>query len=247
MNTVEFSREFDILYNNIMSNSAPGLNEYEKSVFLTKAQDELIKTYFNPYGNKYRSGIDDSVKRQMDLSELITTISYLQNEFIPTVPYKIDDRSIFVALPSNLMLILNEKIDGIQGSLQVIPVSYDEYQRLMMKPFKSPKKRSVWRLVADTINLDPVTNNSSNMMAELITDVTITKYVIRYVRRPKPIILANLHSLYGNVSICDEFNITECELNPIIHAEVLNRAVELAKVSYTGNTQELLTVNTRQE
>jgi len=37
MTTGEFSNEFDLLYNNIMSNSAPGLNEYEKSVFLTKA------------------------------------------------------------------------------------------------------------------------------------------------------------------------------------------------------------------
>lgn len=33
----EFSNEFDILYNNIMSNKAPGLNVYEKSVFLTIA------------------------------------------------------------------------------------------------------------------------------------------------------------------------------------------------------------------
>ena len=38
MTTQEFSNEFDILYNNIMSNSAPGLNEYEKSIFLTQAQ-----------------------------------------------------------------------------------------------------------------------------------------------------------------------------------------------------------------
>ena len=37
MNHTEFSNEFDVLYNNIMSNAAPGLNEYEKSVFLTKA------------------------------------------------------------------------------------------------------------------------------------------------------------------------------------------------------------------
>ena len=37
MTTPEFSNEFDVLYNNIMSNAAPGLNEYEKSVFLTKA------------------------------------------------------------------------------------------------------------------------------------------------------------------------------------------------------------------
>ena len=52
MTTQEFSNEFDVLYNNIMSNQAPGLDEYEKSVFLTKAQNEILKNYFNPKGNK---------------------------------------------------------------------------------------------------------------------------------------------------------------------------------------------------
>jgi hypothetical protein len=37
MNNPEISNQFDILYNNITSDKAPGLNEYEKSVFLTKA------------------------------------------------------------------------------------------------------------------------------------------------------------------------------------------------------------------
>ena len=37
MTLEEFSNEFDILYNNSMSNAAPGVDEYEKSVFLTKA------------------------------------------------------------------------------------------------------------------------------------------------------------------------------------------------------------------
>jgi hypothetical protein len=37
MTNPEFSDEFDIYYNNITSNQAPGLNEYEKSVFLTEA------------------------------------------------------------------------------------------------------------------------------------------------------------------------------------------------------------------
>ena len=53
MDHIEFSNEFDVLYNNIMSNAAPGLNEYEKSVFLTKGQEEIVKNYFNPKGNKY--------------------------------------------------------------------------------------------------------------------------------------------------------------------------------------------------
>jgi len=37
MTTNEMSSEFDILYNQINSNQAPGVDEYEKSVFLTKA------------------------------------------------------------------------------------------------------------------------------------------------------------------------------------------------------------------
>ena len=42
MTPKEFSNEFDLLYNNISSNAAPGLNEYEKSLFLTQAQEDFI-------------------------------------------------------------------------------------------------------------------------------------------------------------------------------------------------------------
>lgn len=52
MTLQEFDNEFDVLYNNITSNQAPGLDAYEKSVFLTKAQDEILKAYFNPRTNK---------------------------------------------------------------------------------------------------------------------------------------------------------------------------------------------------
>ena len=38
----ELSIQFDLLYNNISSNQAPGLTEYEKSVFLTQAQEAVI-------------------------------------------------------------------------------------------------------------------------------------------------------------------------------------------------------------
>ena len=42
MDVKDFSLEFDLLYNNIMSNKAPGLNEYEKSLFLTQAQELIV-------------------------------------------------------------------------------------------------------------------------------------------------------------------------------------------------------------
>ena len=59
MTLPEISREFDILYNNIMSNQAPGLDEYEKSVLLTKSQDEILKNYFNPSSNTLKEGFDE--------------------------------------------------------------------------------------------------------------------------------------------------------------------------------------------
>lgn len=37
MTLTEFNATFDIIYNNLFSNQAPGLDEYEKSVFLTNA------------------------------------------------------------------------------------------------------------------------------------------------------------------------------------------------------------------
>ena len=105
LNVNEFSQEFDILYNNIASNQAPGLTEYEKSVFLTKAQDEIIKNYFTskPNGNKYQEGIEDSSKRYSDFSCLITVTT------VPTSTIKagsdtIDSRGKIMKLPTDLML-----------------------------------------------------------------------------------------------------------------------------------------------
>jgi len=43
MTTTEFKTEFDIYWNNIANNMAPGLNGYEISSFLTQAQDRIIK------------------------------------------------------------------------------------------------------------------------------------------------------------------------------------------------------------
>ena len=71
MTIQEFSTEFDVLYNNVTSNQAPGLNEYEKSVFLTKAQSQLVNEYFNSRTDGFGGGFDGSQKRQYDFSGLV--------------------------------------------------------------------------------------------------------------------------------------------------------------------------------
>ena len=88
MTAQEFSSEFDLLYNNVSSNQAPGFTEYEKSVFLTKAQDEIIKNYFTNVqgGNKYQQGIEDSEKRYADFSALLT-VAELSAETTGVTPF----------------------------------------------------------------------------------------------------------------------------------------------------------------
>lgn len=244
MTTQEFSNEFDVLYNNIMSNQAPGLDEYEKSVFLTKAQLEILKNYFNPKGNKYGQGFDESAKRQIDFSTLITVAK--PSQYTPEGGYvKFDDRSQLYKMPQDILLMLNETgintVDGVKRLISIIPMNYEEYARLMSKPWKQPLKNQGWRLLQSTGGVD--------FISEVVIkyNSSLTDYKIRYVKRPKPIILANLADEYSNVSIEGINTITECELDPILHPEILQRAVELAKSAYTGDLKSSVELGQRSE
>ena len=244
MTTQEFSNEFDVLYNNIMSNQAPGLDEYEKSVFLTKAQLEILKNYFNPKGNKYGQGFDENAKRQIDFSTLITAAKPSLYT-APTGYVKFDDRSELYRMPNDILIMLNETgintVDGVKRLISIIPMNYEEYARLMSKPYKQPLKNQGWRLFQSTGGVD--------FISEVVIkyNSTLTDYKIRYVRRPKPIILANLTDEYSNVSIEGIDTITECELDPILHPEILQRAVELAKSAYTADLKSSVELGQRSE
>lgn len=293
MSVEEMDNMFDVLYNNITSNQAPGLNAYEKSVFLTKGQDEILKNYFNPKskGNNTQEGFDDSAKRQVDFSMLTTVattsatsytyslvsgktdkdgkpvysrtettvpkstysytvaydtdgnvlkddndnVLYIRNEGTDvsgfgTPLFDMRENSKSITLPSKLMYAINEMVEVTRNNkavlLQVIPVKFDEYSRLMCKPYKRPLKYQAWRL----------TNNDVVNKADIVVGPSdiLTKYTIRYVRRPNPIIVSNLDGL----TIEGKSTATECELDPILHEEILQRAVELAKIAWTNTGQD---------
>lgn len=265
MTVTEMSNEFDILYNNIMSNQAPGLDEYEKSVFLTKAQSELILEYFNAKGNKFQEGFDGSERRQIDFSNLIFTkeVESVSND--SSYP-KTDARSEIFPLTGDgsqatteddILLIVNEFLrltreaqeeSGTQGEpdyqaavaasskiLTVVPISYLEYTRLMMKPYKLPVKSQAWRLLNSQKN-----NTTAGPFSELLFNRSAyedyeREYVVRYIKRPDPIILINLADEYSDVSIEGQTAEQECTLDPIMHHDIVQRAVELAKAAYTGD------------
>ena len=244
MTTKEFSEQFDILYNNIGSNAAPGLDEYEKSVFLTKAQYELIKNNFNPQGNKYKEGFDGSPKRQMDFSTLVAFSSPAKVQSTQGNPHpKFDDRSQLYILPQDFLFILNESatvtVDNVSRNINIIPITYMDYSRMMEKPYKQPLKNQGWRLLEQ--------DSTGLYVTEIIVKegLDITNYKIRYVKKPLPIILTDLESL--DVSIDGVQRVTECNLDPSIHPEILQRAVELAKAAYMGDANSVIQLGERSE
>lgn len=237
MTTQEFNTEFDVLYNNIASNGAPGINEYEKSVFLTKAQNELIKAYFLKVSNKLQSGYDDNALQQTNFSNLIVLKTY-QNNDLEEAKYSSIANSKSVVMPKNSLFILNEQLlvtdaNNKNKTLIVVPINGDAYSRLLSKPFKRPLKNQAWRL---DVNME---STEDEQYADLIptAGTTIKGYQIRYVKKPTPIILTKLED---GITIDGEFEEMTCKLNPILHPEVLQRAIELAKASYTGELTNML-------
>lgn len=238
----ELTNGFDILYNNISSNASPGLNEYEKSVILTKAQIEVLKNYFNPKGNKYKEGFDGSQKRQIDFSNLIKVVKPEESNSLMSSVQKMDERSTLYEVPEDVLFVLNETANVVydgkyKHKVDIVPLRYDEYSMMVSKPFKQPYKHQGWRMI----------NATSQRLVEVIVKegAEISDYTMRYVRYPRPIILIDLED--EGLSIQGENKVSECELDRSLIDEILQRAVEIAKGAYTGDLGTIVQLGQRSE
>lgn len=243
MTPEEFDIQFDILYNNVGSNQAVGLNAYEKSVFLTKAQDEIIKNHFLPQSNVTKAGYDDNQKRQIDFSMLTCVYKVSESKDFSAGQFDSSAETKSVKLPSDVMMFIDETAEVNRNSkntlLVVNPISYDEYLRLMSKPYKRPLKSQAWRLI---------NSSSTGNTADIIVgpgDV-IKKYTARYIKKPTPIIIGPLDGLtisgyyseYDSNVPTGKKKTKGCMLDSILHEEILQRAVELAKVTWNSSGLE---------
>lgn len=358
MTTKEFSDAFDTLiasynhkadFGDQASYADVTLDEYEKSVFLTQAQDKIVKTYFSRQANSTGEGFDDSIRRQADFSSLITVWTsdpvggsntnwnkgtayisgttntlrgtgttyngyklivrfgqdknlvvtniingtlcidmYVKYDTAPNTfftnnisgvtfgevsgqggitfqnsessndnylgifststviteqmarngldgftvtSYKsgdkaaYDERGQLFTLPSNVLLMLNERVHSTNNKFYVVvPISYKEYDRQMSRAYSQPLKKQCWRLFEGI--------DSYSTISEIIPKegVTVDYYKIRYLRRPTPIILTDLNFVDSQESleIDGHTQISECELNPVLHMDILEEAVRMA-------------------
>lgn len=224
MTTEEFSNEFDILLNSYANTqefgNTPNLlefNEYEKSIFLTKAQEQLVEDY---YKGTSSYSFEQSEEMRRSLEALVVTTKL--NKHI-TNTTSISSNSIIYKLPEDLWFITYESAtyNTDQECLNLLnplvsPVSQDEFYNTNRNPFRGPSDKRILRL---DIGVNQI---------ELVSLYPIKEYIIRYIKKPSPIILVDLPD---NITINNIHNKTECELNTLVHRTILDRAVQLALLS----------------
>ena len=239
MTVTEFSNEFDVLidsyrrfkdFDNKENLDSLDFNEYEKSIFLTRAQEDIVTSFYNGL-NYTQESFENSEEIRRYLDALVKTVK--TSTFITNPNSTLSVNSVLATLPLNtdIWYIVYESVDLEDSNLKcnsiygvsVIPTKHDSLQRILKNPFKRPNERRVLRL--------DLTGN----VVELISKYTISNYTLRYISKPEPIILTNLPN---NLTINNVGTKNECKLNPVIHRMILEKAVQFALVSKLGNNQK---------
>ena len=227
MTVEEFSNQFDLLISSYrrfrdFDNKEPldtiEFDEYEKSLYLTKAQEELVLSLYNGRNSSLQN-FEETEELRRYLSNLIEEAELPPIETTSGKPLGIESNSKFFTLPENLWFITYEKAlcagesCKMKASQDVYPVRQDEYNKLKNNPFRGANGRRALRFDLSEGNV------------EIISKFGVTSYYLRYIRKVKPIILENLPNelKIGGVS-----NISECELHEALHQRILELAVQMA-------------------
>lgn len=217
MKVQEFSNTFDTLLQPYITKDINGnqnnlaFDEYEKSVFLTKAQEQIVLELYQE--------LEQSEEVRKYLSNLIKTDNYVpvgeQDETLINNNFK----SYKVEISNDILFMIYEQCtlhdenNCINNKVvSVVPTIHDDLDKVLKNPFKSPNNRKVIRLDFDN-------------KIELISKYNISNYKVRYLKKPNPIILVELED---NLSINNNRQVSNGETNPILHERIVQRAVQLA-------------------
>jgi hypothetical protein len=230
MTNKEFSDGFSTLLNSFGVTPNITLDEYEKSTFLTNAQEQLIIDIYSGRNIIYGKSFEQTEEIRRYLSNLVETY---ETSTKVTGKLGLSQDSVFFEIPQDTWFITYEVaflkdsrlgcLDGIEAS--VVPLPQDDLYRAKDNPFRGPSKDRVLRL------------DIKSDLAELISKYNVDRYLMRYISQPAPIILVDLPD---GLSINGVSTESECELNPVVHRAILERAVQLAiisKTQLTGNKE----------
>lgn len=210
------------------------VDEYEKSVFLTDAQEDLVRDYYS--GKGIKDSFEETEETRRALAELVIHKEIAVSEASPSSV--LTKHSYIFSLPEKLWYIVyegaildlegsgacEEALNGIGEGAVIVPARYDELHSLLGNPFRGPKGNRVLRL-----------DKAANQVELIATNHPVAKYVIRYIEQPSPIILIDLPD---ELTIRNINTATECKLPTQLHQVILERAVANAvRSKLTARTQ----------
>lgn len=249
MTAKEFSDKFDTLLNSYKTSVPYGyeqgnfdftINEYEKSIYLTQAQEQFVKSYFTN-STDIDTTFEGSENARKSLESLVYDVELSPDSTINTIRQHITKDSVFFKIDKdsededlNIWFTIYESIkydtsDGegkansdclktvinAQGNsyTNVLPITHDDFYRTYNNPFRGVTNKRALRLTA------------GNNLYEVVSKYPIDKYFIRYVKKPEPIILEDLPD---GLSINGESESKTCQLDDTLHDTILSMAVQLA-------------------
>lgn len=226
MTNTEFSHGFDTLLNSYGSAAPMGeeasirevtLDEYEKSLFLTEAQEKVVISLYNGK-NPYSDSFESTEELRRYLSNLVAERSLQPITNTGGIPIGVSTKSSFFTLPDDLWFITMEYVMADRGKcgstqIKVCPVRQDEYLSVRDNPFRGVGERRALRL------------DLSDGNVEVICKYTVSTYYVRYMRKLSPIILSDLPD---GLTIGDSSKETGCKLHEALHQVILETAVRLA-------------------
>lgn len=224
MTLQELSVEFDILYNNISSNQAPGLSEYEKSVFLTHAMEAVIlDLYKGTGGDSFES--TEELTRYLNTLVKTKSINVNKEETNPIFTDKtyvadladINKSSKEEQHEGDLWFIVYQSATVDGKNILVTPTTLDKVYKEMQNPFKKPNNDRVLVLFQEN-------------KAYLLSDKLVTNYYIKFLSRPHPIILDDIEELTINGYSYDSSKTLDDIIPEVMHRSILLRAIQLAQM-----------------
>ena len=189
MDYKEFKTEFNLAYNNIASNQAPGLDDVEISMYLSRAQVTLEDVLYAEF--------EKSEEARRKLANLVVTkrlvkvplenpssADVVDTTTTPIASILYPEYTTVFAEPTDLRYIVNEQIRMNANAdkciknkvIDIQPILHDELDDIIKNPYRFNLHRG--------LRLD-----TEHGIEILTKDKNIDYYQIRYIKNPEPIFI----------------------------------------------------------
>jgi hypothetical protein len=225
----ELSDAMDVLSNRYAQTKNVSLavfDEYEKSLLLTKAANDIVKQIMVSYDR------NEKIKKQL-LS--ITKSAQIGTIFAADPSLLVRADSIVFELPDDVLYVVAESIRDADNAIlrKIKPLKDDEAYYSFDNPFRASERGYAWR---DSITL--VDGGVTKKYSEIITDIQVTdspRYYLKYISKIPPFIVTDSLEDASIEGVSTNNNLNATAPLDMLHEKILDAAIVLGYMSKTDD------------